>query len=133
VDGVGLAPFDQRGRYVLDGLGPYAWPVEFGGRGDHAWQWSGGVASRRQATLIKVRAGGTATADEKLTKSPVVRGTVSRPDGAPDPFTVVVVNADTGDAAGGLFLGQAGTTYEIPVLPQKRVGNSPVTVNLVTF
>jgi hypothetical protein len=151
---------DGQGRYTINGLGPYSWPVEFATGDKYAWQWSGGVASRNLATPVRVTAGQTATSSAKLSTGTVVSGTVSAPDGQPLPSFVVAVNSDTGDAAGGLT--DDGGKYAVPVLPQTirltyrdvdfaygemwyqnardfdhatqvPVGSSPLTINLVAF
>jgi len=109
---------DAAGHYTLTGVGPYAWPVEFSsveGNG-YAWQWSGGVASRKQATLVPVSAGRTATANAKLSRGNTVSGTVLGTNGAPLQSTVVLVNSDTGDDTG--WATPAIGRYAVGVLPQ---------------
>ena len=109
---------DAAGHYTLTGVGPYAWPVEFSsveGNG-YAWQWSGGVASRKQATLVPVGAGRTATVNAKLSRGTTVSGTVLGTNGAPLQSTVVLVNSDTGDDAG--WATPTIGRYAVGVLPQ---------------
>jgi hypothetical protein len=151
---------DAQGRYTITGLGPYAWPVEFAAAQTYAWRWSGGVASRKQATPVTVTAGRTATSNAKLTTGTLVSGTVTTAHGHPLTAFVVAVNSDTGDAAGALT--DTGSQYGIPLLPQTirltyrdadgafgtlwynhaldfehatpvTVGTSPLTINLATF
>src|SRR5262249_16051566 len=109
---------DSAGRYTLSGVGPYAWPVEFASADDaaYAWQWSGGVASRKQATLIDVSAGKAVTVNAKVVRGTKVSGTVLGPNGAQLRTTVFLVNVDTGDRAG---VAPAGIgSYAVGVLPQ---------------
>jgi len=109
---------DSAGRYTLTGLGPYAWPVEFAtaDTGAYAWQWSGGVASRKQATPVPVTAGRTATANAALTRGTKVVGTVLDSRGLPIRAAVYAVNSDTGDVAG--WAQSVRGSYSIRVLPQ---------------
>lgn len=83
------------GTYSVDWLGPYQWPLFFGG--DHqAMQWSGGVGNRLLAQRIKVKAGSTVTYNTTLRQGAQV--TVNLPGLGPDSSgRVVVRNAVTGD------------------------------------
>lgn len=86
------------GRYRLDGLGPYAWPVEFVAAG-HASQWSGGAADRFHATLIPVKAGVTTTLDAALGPA----GRMPIVDRGPNPpayWSATAFHALTGDYVG---------------------------------
>ena len=89
------------GEYLLSGLGPYAWDVEVADySGTHAWQWSGDVASRDQATPITVTAGQATPLSVRLPVAGRVTGTVV---GATIPYqyvSVFAVNTTTGDIAG---------------------------------
>jgi hypothetical protein len=85
------------GHYTFTGLGPYAWPVFFGGQ-NYAGVWSGGVNDRFAATPIKVRVGRTTTYDVKLRKGTTLTGRVSGPFGqAPTSATVQVIDASSFD------------------------------------
>jgi hypothetical protein len=109
---------DSAGHYTLSGVGPYAWPVEFASADNaaYAWQWSGGVASRKQATLVHVSAGTGVTVNAKLVRGTKVSGTVLGTNGALLRTTVIVVNVDTGDRVG---MAPAGIgSYAVGVLPQ---------------
>lgn len=91
----------RNGRYTLDGLGPYAWPLVFtttAGR-----QWSGGQGSRFTATPIAVRAGATVTHDEVVATGVPVRGTLTVRSGTIDSGFVMAEEAATGDPIGSAF------------------------------
>jgi hypothetical protein len=47
-------------RFRLKGLGPYSWPLVVTSTSGWPQFWSGGAASRSQATLVSVTSGGTA-------------------------------------------------------------------------
>ncbi|GAA4964741.1 MSCRAMM family protein [Actinoplanes utahensis] len=68
---------DASGRYLLDKLGPYSWPLQFEKRPDYPIQWSGNVSDRSQAVPIPVTAGATSTYDITLTKGATLRGALS--------------------------------------------------------
>ena len=72
--------------------------------GEHAAQWSGGVANRLLATGVRVRADQTTTFDVRLTTGTTVSGTVPTTDGTPvnDAF-VIAHNVITGDVMGATF------------------------------
>ncbi|MEV4754080.1 carboxypeptidase regulatory-like domain-containing protein [Micromonospora sp. NPDC049559] len=113
---------DANGRYQITELGPYEWPLLFLGYDDYPDQWSGGVASRYEATRIKVPAGGTATYDIGLRKDSVtVDGTITSRAGEPlgNGF-VQAHNAGTGDVAGTVWVNADGR-YRFPVLPSQPV------------
>lgn len=90
---------DASGNYTLTGVGPYAWPVQFASVDDpkYAWQWSGGVASRKQASTVSVTAGQSTTVNAGLTKGTKVSGTVLGTNGASLSAQVLFRNSDTGD------------------------------------
>ncbi|MBF9133851.1 carboxypeptidase regulatory-like domain-containing protein [Plantactinospora sp. S1510] len=108
------------GRYTIDDLGPYRWPVQFvpapGSR--YAWQWSGDVADRFSASLARVPAGGTATVPARLVTGGTLAGTVTRNGGPAGSGYVWTYHRRTGDVAG------AGPAYLRPdggfVLPGHR-------------
>ncbi|WP_199509858.1 MSCRAMM family protein [Nucisporomicrobium flavum] len=68
------------GRYTFTGLGPYGWKLFFmpdgtaGPTARVAAQWSGGATDRRRAHPIRVVAGQTTTADQRLRAGTVVSG-----------------------------------------------------------
>ncbi|WP_412538397.1 carboxypeptidase-like regulatory domain-containing protein [Longispora sp. K20-0274] len=86
---------DASGRYRLDWLGPYAWPLFITHEG-HAAQWSGGVGNQTQAKQIQVVAGGTTSHNVKMSRGNTVTGTVP---GQGD-VRVIAVNTLTGDYMG---------------------------------
>ncbi len=89
--------------YILVGLGPYAWPVDFAGeRGVYADQWSGNAPDRYRATPIQVRAGQVTTYNVLLRQMQGgVTGEIQVKQGATSgPYFVDVTNAYTGDSTG---------------------------------
>ncbi len=94
---------DENGRYRFENLGPYDWPLFIWG-GDHAPQWSGGVANRLLATPVRVRAGQTTTFDVRLTTGTTLTGMVTTTDGTPvNDALVDAHNLVTGDVMGSIF------------------------------
>ncbi|SCE77227.1 Carboxypeptidase regulatory-like domain-containing protein [Micromonospora viridifaciens] len=96
---------NSEGRYTIENLGPYRWPVEFApsSNSGYAWQWSGDVADRYAATYTKVSPGGTATVDAKLVAGGVLAGKVTDPA---DPYAsgyVWTYNVRTGDIASASY------------------------------
>ncbi|MGN9779597.1 carboxypeptidase regulatory-like domain-containing protein [Micromonospora sp. H33] len=93
--GFGAFAIGDEGRYRIDKLGPYEWPLLFDVHGQ-ATQWSGGEGNRDRADRITVVAGGTTTYDYRLEAGVAV--TVA----STTPFNgfLVARNADTGDIAG---------------------------------
>ena len=88
---------DASGRYRLDGLGPYRWPV-FAGHPVYAGLWSGGARTRPTATPVRVRAGQVAGFDAALGRGTMIAGTITGASGRlPDQVDVTVVNALTYD------------------------------------
>jgi hypothetical protein len=98
---IGVSCTYTDGRYTIDGVGPYDWPVQFADRsGKYAWQWSGDKPDRFAAEPVKVTAGAAKTLDAKLRPGGTLTGKIV---GATIPFyytSVNVVNARTGDWAG---------------------------------
>jgi hypothetical protein len=91
---------DADGRYTIDGLGPYSWPLVFTAHG-YARQWSGGGGNRYQAAGVPVPAGGSTTYDMALARGSVLRGTVTVPPALPvQGWRLTAVNATTGDPIG---------------------------------
>ncbi|MFJ8581842.1 carboxypeptidase regulatory-like domain-containing protein [Micromonospora sp. NPDC093277] len=97
--GFGAFAIGDEGRYRIDKLGPYEWPLLFDVY-QHATQWSGGEANRDRADRIKVVAGGTTTYDYRLAAGVAV--TVA----STTPFQgyLVARNSDTGDIVGTWWL-----------------------------
>lgn len=118
--GVGTedAVADERGVYTIKRLGPYAWPLVFGGH-PYAYEWSGDKPSRFTATPIQVTAGTTATHNAQLDQGVELTGTFRAPDGTP--FTgghVIARSADTGDIAGNGWMENGQFTIRLKG-PQK--------------
>ncbi|SCL36178.1 Carboxypeptidase regulatory-like domain-containing protein [Micromonospora rhizosphaerae] len=109
---------DESGRYSLDWLGPYEWPLVFTTL-DHARQWSGGVADRREAKQIKVQSGKTTTYSPALKVGTVMTGTVTDATGNPLTIDFDVINAATGDNMGSGF--SPGGTYRSLILGPQTI------------
>ncbi|WP_328459298.1 carboxypeptidase-like regulatory domain-containing protein [Actinoplanes sp. NBC_00393] len=112
---------DASGRYVISGLGPYAWPLNFSGSNTHPDQWSGNAGNRFQAVKIPVTAGGSSTYDIKLAKGSTLRGTIK--PGSPE-VRLIAHNAATGDPVGvfhGYDDGNAVTSYEMSLIGPQQV------------
>ncbi|HTF08327.1 MAG TPA: carboxypeptidase regulatory-like domain-containing protein [Asanoa sp.] len=117
--GGGETTTDEDGRFQLDGLGPYRWPVSYNGGERYAPGWTGGAVSRYAATGIQVTAGAVATADFALTTGVTVLGNVLTSHGTPQWGRITVQNTETGDYAGTVDF--AGTGYELHVLPGQEL------------
>lgn len=87
------------GRYVIEGLGPYRWPLLFRIDG-YAQQWSGGVAERRGAELIKVRPGRTTGYSPQLTVGTALTGRITDPQGDPSRMKLDLYSARTAEPVG---------------------------------
>lgn len=109
---------DEQGRYRLDGLGPYRWPLYFVPR-DHARQWSGAVADVGRARLVRVRAGATSGYDAALALGTVLTGRITGADGQPRDADVTVYRADTGELLGRVY--EAYDTYRLLVVGPQDV------------
>jgi hypothetical protein len=99
---VGKHCSNAEGRYTIDDIGPYNWPVEFapGGLTGYAWQWSGDVPHRYAATYTQLEVGASATVDANLVKGAELAGTVTT-DGQPVDWAYVEgYNRTTRDPAG---------------------------------
>jgi hypothetical protein len=116
---------DSNGHYMLTGLGPYAWPLQFRDQSAlYAEQWSGGAATRLDAVPVVVRAGKNTTADARLTPAGSIAlylniGVVP----APAFVSVWAVNAITGDLAGAVTSTTPGSGWRITGL-----GTEPVQI-----
>ena len=94
---------DLDGRYTIDVLGPYAWPLLFGGE-NYPREWSGHEGNRFAATTVRSTYNFTPRRTSTLT------GRVRVPGGAGAQWRIHAVNAVTGDqlsVADGV--GDAGT------------------------
>jgi len=112
---------DENGRYTLNRLGPYEWPLVFTAR-DLPRQWSGGTGNRLQAEKVKVKAGGTVTYNAALKLGGIVTGTVTVNSGTIEMGRLTAVNAVTGDPIGVADFDAAGT-YQM-----KIIGPQPVKI-----
>ncbi|MEV0455688.1 carboxypeptidase-like regulatory domain-containing protein [Catellatospora methionotrophica] len=102
--GRGRVAIDTQGRYTIDFLGPYAWPLSFQ-TSTHAFQWSGAAHRRQSATLVPVTAGQTTTFDQQLALGTLVKVTAT---GSPSGRYAVAYNNSNGDVAGFIWVQQAG-------------------------
>lgn len=101
--GRGRVAIDTEGRYTIDFLGPYAWPLSFQ-TSTHAFQWSGAAHRRQSATPVPVTAGQTTTFDQQLAPGTLVKVTAT---GSPAGYAVAYNNSN-GDVAGFIRVQQAG-------------------------
>lgn len=110
---------DAQGRYTINSLGPYRWPVLFMG---DTWLWSGNMPNRYAATKVQVVAGQAATRDATVPVGTVVTGVVRNAAGAQASANVEVYNAFTGDFAGPTTGSGTSTPYRLKALaPQQQV------------
>ncbi|WP_155369368.1 MSCRAMM family protein [Catellatospora vulcania] len=110
--GLGSVDVDTDGRYTIDFLGPYQWPLLFKAL-DHAPQWSGGTGNRFISERITVTAGQTTTYDYKMTRGNLI--TVKVPGQLGTGF-VLVENASAGDVSGAGWTEQSfadGATFRV--------------------
>jgi hypothetical protein len=123
---VGRANTDDQGRYTIQGLGPYRWPVQYLGPwyGTQAWQWSGGTANRYESHRVTVAAGQVTTANFRTVPGGSLTGRVLNADGSLfDGYVEIrVYNAVTGDLAApptdtsqGTFTVNGLTTQDVKV------------------
>ncbi|MDI1464265.1 carboxypeptidase-like regulatory domain-containing protein [Catellatospora sp. KI3] len=108
----GGANIDAQGRYTLDFLGPYSWPLFFRTT-THAWQWSGAAYRRQSATLIPVTAGQSATFDQQLQLGTLLKVTVT---GSPGGGVVAAYTSSNGDLVGFTAEPQSGAQVSFRVL-----------------
>ncbi|WP_328463325.1 carboxypeptidase regulatory-like domain-containing protein [Actinoplanes sp. NBC_00393] len=114
---------DEKGKYTIEKLGPYAWPLSVTASG-HPRQWSGNVGNRFKAVHIPVTAGGTATYDIALTRTSSLQGKVTLAAGLPaDGWRLTVINAVTGDEMAEFDSYNVGPdgAYEMPVIGGQQV------------
>jgi carboxypeptidase family protein len=93
---------NAEGRYTIDDVGPYRWPVEFTPltNSGYAYQWSGDVADRFSATYTQVTAGGVATVDAGLVQGGAIAGQTTNGTETVDGVLVRGYNSKTRDYAG---------------------------------
>jgi len=123
-DGPGSGPQCSAadGRFVLSGLGPYRWPVEFVDfSGQYAWQWSGRAVHRQDARPIGVRAGRTSEANAALSAGGRITGRFSGPDGQPQYGTAFAYNTVSGDFAAAYGPSDDTGEYAIQGLAAQQV------------
>ncbi len=97
-DGCGYST-DEDGNYVLPGVGPYRWPVQFAA-GGYQWRWYGNAASRPEGAKVTVRAGRSIPVDFKVRAGGgTITGTFLDGAGHRHDGGVVAYNAVTGEAA----------------------------------
>ncbi|HET9517637.1 MAG TPA: carboxypeptidase-like regulatory domain-containing protein [Actinoplanes sp.] len=109
---------DDQGRYTVENLGPYRWPLVF--HTDLGRQWSGNKGNRYAATAVQVIAGKTATHNEVVHAQPVVTGTVSLRTGAIRWGRLTSYAASTGDQVMEVDIAPDGT-FTMPVPGGERV------------
>ncbi|MDI1464264.1 carboxypeptidase regulatory-like domain-containing protein [Catellatospora sp. KI3] len=99
----GSVDIDAQGRYTIDFLGPYSWPLDFV-TSTHAWQWSGAAYKRQSATLVPVTAGQTTAFDQQLQLGTVLKVTAT---GSPAGLFAAAYTSN-GDLVGRVWVPQAG-------------------------
>ncbi|MGY0002998.1 hypothetical protein [Micromonospora sp. I033] len=109
---------DGQGTYRIDWLGPYRWPLLFT-TSDHALQWSGGVATRGEASTVTVRAGRSTAYSPALKRGTLVTGGLTDPEGRPVSATLTFHNAGTGEVVGSVW--DYDGRYEVRVLGRQAV------------
>ncbi|WP_344084001.1 carboxypeptidase-like regulatory domain-containing protein [Luedemannella helvata] len=111
---------DADGRYTIDGLGPYSWPLLFT-HPDYAGVWSGGGTDRLKATGVRVRTGQTTRYDATLRTGVLITGAITVPGGGvPDWAQVSAVDADTFDVLAYVPLDSDGR-YRLHVTGPNKV------------
>lgn len=114
--GFGEAQLDEDGKYGMDFLGPYSWPLVFGAV-DHATQWSGAKPDRFSAVPVKLTAGTPTTYNHTMKVGQRVSGTITLLEGTGDVTGnfLIAGNATTKDFVAVTDL-QAGGRYTLRVL-----------------
>jgi hypothetical protein len=110
--GGGIVGLDAEGDFTINFLGPYKWPLLFGG-GKNAFQWSGGVANRFLAAGVSVTSGASTTYN--YTMKPGTAVTITMPTGTNEQ-SLKLYNAITGDYAGASWFSTPGSTETFQVL-----------------
>ncbi|GAA1807435.1 hypothetical protein GCM10009682_31610 [Luedemannella flava] len=111
---------DADGRYTIDGLGPYSWPLLFT-HADYAGQWSGGGTNRLTATGIRVKVNTISSYDVRLRTGTLIAGTATGPGGrALDWGFIKAVNAETYDVMAYVQVGTDGR-YRLRAAGPQRI------------
>ena len=113
---------DENGRYTIDRLGPYPWPLVFT-TATHPRQWSGNTPNRNQAATIPVTPGAAATYNMTLTPGVSLTGKVTTPPGLPaGTWRLTALNAATGDPLAQFDSSAAPDgVYTMSLLPAQQV------------
>lgn len=93
---------DSTGRFTINGLGPYDWPVLHIAvfRTQYAWLWSGGASDRFAARYVPVQAGQSTEANIEMVEGGRISGRGLTSAGQPaTSHSIVAHNARTGDLA----------------------------------
>jgi hypothetical protein len=117
---------DDKGKYTIGVLGPYRWPLLFGGTFPR--EWSGHTANRFAAKTVKVVAGGTTTFNfTPQAKVATLKGRVTAPS---TQWRFHTFNAVTGDVMGSFdaYGAGAGGAYEL-----KLTGDQKVKIDWIYF
>lgn len=103
------------GKYTINGVGPYVWPVHFIDTiGTHAWQWSGDRPTQLTARLLTVQVGQTTPLDAHLGVTATVSGRITGADGQPLPVAAVqAFNALTGDPVANYAIADEQGNYRL--------------------
>ncbi len=114
---------DAQGRYRINELGPYGWPLLFSAAG-HPREWSGHKGNRFRAELVPVVAGGSTTYNFAMAAvTAKLQGTVSVPAAPQASWRIYVRNAVTGDQMGSFDSSAAGAggAYSLPLIGAQPV------------
>ncbi|MBB2948830.1 hypothetical protein FB565_008616 [Actinoplanes lutulentus] len=113
---------DAQGRYRINKLGPYGWPLLFSSAG-HPREWSGHQGNRFQAKLVPVVAGGNTTYNFRTAIPARLRGTVTVPSAPRATWRIHAKNAVTGDEMASFDSSSAddGGGYSMPLIGGQRV------------
>ncbi|GAA4934292.1 hypothetical protein GCM10025331_19100 [Actinoplanes utahensis] len=110
---------DASGRYVIDDLGPYAWPLLFAPAAEYPYQWSGNTSNRFQATQIPIAE--TVSYDITLRKGSTLSGAIISGSWQ---VGLTAHNAITGDVVGVFYEFDPAsnvTSYRIPLMGGQQV------------
>lgn len=116
--GPGVVSADEQGRYTIDFLGPYEWPLRFYSGAGNGIQWSGQVGNRYLAWTVTVRTGQTTNYNFAF-KAPV-RVNVAVTDLA-EACIVYAFNSVTGDGVGAQAAEDCATPVDIPIVGRQAV------------
>lgn len=103
------------GKYTINGVGPYVWPVQFIDTIDsHAWQWSGDRPTQLSSRPVTVQVGQITPLDAHLGPVATVSGRVTRADGQPPAQGFIqAYNAITGDPVANYALIDENGNYTL--------------------